>query len=83
MNSYMERCIHLKACRRVQAIGAKNGHQFARHCDENCTAYVDGEAIRSEWERSLNWAAKVGHEGYGHVEGPGKELYDLLSGGRR
>lgn len=43
----------------------------------------DGEAIRSEWERSLNWAAKVGHEGYGHVEGPGKELYDLLSGGRR
>lgn len=45
MEGYMERCIHLKACRRVQAIGAKNGHQFARHCDKNCTAYVDEKEL--------------------------------------
>ena len=64
MNSYMERCIHLKACRRVQAIGAKRGHQFARHCDENCTAYVDVEAVRDEWHESLDlWRGWITNEG--------------------
>lgn len=39
---FMEDCIHLKACRRIQKIGKGNGHSFARKCTEDCSAYVSG-----------------------------------------
>lgn len=38
----MEDCIHLKACRRVQAIGRKHRLQVPRYCDSECTAYQNG-----------------------------------------
>ena len=41
---FMEDCIHLKACRRVQKIGRSRGHTFPRSCTEDCTAYVSGES---------------------------------------
>ncbi len=84
MDSYMERCIHLKACRRVQAIGKKRGHQFARHCDEDCTAYVDVEKIRKEWNEDMYWAIEEGKTGLNYVTYWAEEpLLDLLSGGKR
>lgn len=39
----MEDCIHLKACRRVQAIGRKHRLMVPRYCTEDCTAYVSGD----------------------------------------
>lgn len=38
----MEDCIHLKACRRVQAIGKKHRLLVPRYCTEDCSAYVSG-----------------------------------------
>ena len=35
----MEDCIHLKACRRIQAIGRKHRLIVPRYCTEDCTAY--------------------------------------------
>ena len=43
-NSYMQDCIHLKACRRLQKIGRGKGHSFSRDCDENCSAYISGDS---------------------------------------
>ena len=40
---YMEDCIHLKACRRLQKIGRSKGHTFGRNCTEDCTAYISGD----------------------------------------
>ena len=45
---YMEDCIHLKACRRVQKIGKSKGHIFCRNCNAECSAYLsanDGEYL--------------------------------------
>lgn len=41
MNSYMEDCIHLKACRRLcKKVRAKYfGMQIARGCNSECSAY--------------------------------------------
>ena len=36
---YMEDCIHVKACRRLQKIGKSNGHTFGRICTAECSAY--------------------------------------------
>lgn len=43
MFDYMDDCIHLKACRRIQAIGRKNRLMVPRYCTTDCTAYVSGE----------------------------------------
>ena len=40
----MEDCIHLKACRRIQAIGRKHRLMVPRYCTEDCTAYVRGDS---------------------------------------
>lgn len=39
----MDDCIHLKACRRIQAIGRKNRLMVPRYCTTDCTAYVSRE----------------------------------------
>ena len=41
----MEDCIHLKACRRVQAIGRKHRLIVPRYCTNDCTAYQSGKTI--------------------------------------
>lgn len=38
-----EDCIHLKACRRIQAIGRKHRLLVPRYCTDDCTAYVSGK----------------------------------------
>lgn len=39
---YMENCIHLKACRRLQKLARQMRFQLPRYCTEECSAYVDG-----------------------------------------
>lgn len=39
----MEDCIHLKACRRVQAIGKSHRLLVPRYCTEKCSAYISGD----------------------------------------
>ena len=45
MFDYMEDCIHLQACRRVQAIGRKHRLLVPRYCTEDCTAYKSKNEI--------------------------------------
>lgn len=40
----MEDCIHLRACRRVQAIGRKHRLMVPRYCTKECTAYLSRNA---------------------------------------
>lgn len=40
----MEDCIHLRACRRVQAIGKKHRLLVPRYCTPDCTAYISGKS---------------------------------------
>lgn len=40
----MDDCIHLKACRRIQAIGRRYRLRVPRYCDEDCTAYISGDS---------------------------------------
>ena len=42
--SCMEDCIHLHACRRVQAIGKKHRLLVPRYCDENCDCFLSVDA---------------------------------------
>lgn len=37
---FMEDCIHLHACRRVQEVGRRQGHSFSRYCNCDCAAYL-------------------------------------------
>lgn len=57
----MEDCIHLKACRRVQAIGRKHRLIVPRYCTENCTAYRSKDEIIEvakieDVQEAVDWA---------------------------
>ena len=64
--SYMEDCIHLRACRRLQKVGESKGHRFARKCDEECTAYeTDKPMTREQLQDLINRVATyVGGDGW-------------------
>lgn len=53
----MEDCIHLHACRRLQAIAKKrfSGLHIARNCTEDCSAYesFDGFLLSGEREEEV------------------------------
>ena len=38
--SCMDDCIHLHACRRIQAIGRKFRLNVPRYCSEDCSCYL-------------------------------------------
>lgn len=57
----MEDCIHLKACRRVQAIGRKHRLLVPRYCTEDCTAYRSKDEIIEvakikDVQEAVDWA---------------------------
>lgn len=57
----MEDCIHLKACRRVQAIGRKHRLIVPRYCTEDCTAYRSKDEIIEvakieDVQEAVDWA---------------------------
>lgn len=61
---FMEDCIHLRACRRLQKIAKGKGFTFARGCTADCTAYEgdyrdeDKEYTRDDVQRAINGATR-------------------------
>lgn len=56
----MEDCIHLKACRRVQAIGRKHRLMVPRYCTEECSAYRNADEVISNIREKLQFAFDEG-----------------------
>ena len=71
----MEDCIHLKACRRVQAIGKKHRLLVPRYCTEDCTAYVSG---KNGDYITVDEALSYAREGVESIRG-GYDSYDVYS----
>ena len=59
----MEDCIHLKACRRVQAIGRKHRLMVPRYCTEECSAYRNADEVISNIREKLQFAFDEGVHG--------------------
>ena len=76
--SYMDDCIHLHACRRVQAIGKKLRLMCPRYCDENCECYLSSDtetnyvSIDEALEYACNGAYSI-QSGY--------DIYDVYCSG--
>ena len=69
----MEDCIHLKACRRIQAIGRKHRLLVPRYCTEECTAYESGNSIVKvatlrEIDEAVQWAVNEILNGQDYVD---------------
>ena len=70
--SYIDDCIHLKACRRIMKIAKSKGFTFARSCDNECTAYQSESDYQSELGlysysdvmKAINGACEDGRNGY-------------------
>ena len=78
----MEDCIHLKACRRVQAIGRKFRLQVPRYCTEDCTAYKSGDEIvevakLQDVRDAVNWAVVEIKNGQDYVNVKNLEGYKI------
>ncbi len=72
--SYMEDCIHLHACRRVQAIGRKLRLMCPRYCDENCECYLS-EDTATEYV-SIHDAISYARDGIHSIQS-GYDSYDV------
>ena len=77
----MEDCIHLKACRRVQAIGKKHRLLVPRYCTEDCNAYVSGERIKRDVQDDMCGAFLMGKDGYDEFATDASKLIDILRNG--
>ena len=78
----MDDCIHLKACRRVQAIGRKHRLMVPRYCTEECTAYCSMDDVEEYLEDALQWAFRQGQKGNDYLTVTSMDgLHDLLMGG--
>lgn len=69
----MSDCIHLKACRRVQAIGRKHRLLVPRYCTEDCTAYRSKDEIievatLEDVRDAVEWAVNEIKDGMDWVE---------------
>ena len=69
----MEDCIHLQACRRVQAIGRKHRLMVPRYCTADCTAYRSGDdvikvATLKDVQDSVNYAVDAVKDGMDWVD---------------
>ncbi len=68
MNSYMEDCIHLKACRRLcKKVKTKYyGMQIARGCNSECSAYepCSNYYTYEQVEAVMRGACKDGQRGF-------------------
>ena len=71
----MEDCIHLKACRRIQAIGKKHRLLVPRYCTEECTAYISGN---SESYITVDEAVSYARQGADSIKN-GYDSYDVYA----
>lgn len=84
----MEDCIHLKACRRIQAIGRKCRLMVPRYCTKDCTAYQsgnDGEYLTVEQALEVAVSQYDGkydpYDVYAHSDFPRMTIGEILSQG--
>lgn len=83
----MNDCIHLQACRRVQAIGRKHRLLVPRYCTEECTAYRSKDdlvevATLQDVRDAVEWAVNEIKNGQDCVEVKsikGYTLEDILN----
>lgn len=83
----MNDCIHLQACRRVQAIGRKHRLLVPRYCTEECTAYRSKDdlvevATLQDVRDAVEWAVNEIKNGQDWVEVKsikGYALEDILN----
>ena len=75
---YMEDCIHLKACRRLQKLfrGKFYGANVSRNCDEDCTAYVSGNQETSYI--TIDEALSYARNGISSIQS-GYDSYDVYA----
>ena len=77
----MDDCIHLKACRRVQAIGRSHRLMVPRYCTEDCSAYTKIDDIDETIKDAIEWAFRRGQDGDDYIEINSMDgLHDLLLG---
>lgn len=71
---YMNDCIHLKACRRLQAIAKKEKKEISRYCTSECSAYVSGN---TENYITVDEAINYAREGASSIESgySGSDVY--------
>ena len=74
----MDDCIHLKACRRVQAIGRKLRLNVPRYCTEDCTAYQSRD-VNTNYI-SIDAAINYARNGVSSIRG-GYGMYDVYCNG--
>lgn len=80
----MNDCIHLKACRRVQAIGRTHRLSVPRYCTEDCTAYVGMDEVEGTIIDAIQWAFERGRDGNDYLNINSTDgLKDLLLGEAR
>ena len=68
----MNDCIHLQACRRVQAIGRKYRLNVPRYCTQDCTAYRSSEEVINvatidDVQKAVDWAVDEIKDGQDYV----------------
>lgn len=71
----MDDCIHLHACRRVQAIGKKHRLMVPRYCTEDCSCYQskdEGDFI------TVSEAVEYARNGASSIRG-GYDSYDVYA----
>lgn len=78
--NYVDDCIHLKACRRVQAIGRAHRLMVPRYCDYECNAYVGVKEIEKEIEKDIEWAFEQGKGGMDYIKADTGKVLDWLRG---
>lgn len=81
----MEDCIHLKACRRVQAIGRKHRLLVPRYCTEECTAYKSANtgsfiSVDEAWRIAVNQydGGSDAYDVYAHCDFPSMTIGEIL-----
>lgn len=81
----MEDCIHLKACRRIQAIGRKHRLMVPRYCDKDCTAYQSGNdggylTVEQAWEIAVSQydGKHDPYDVYAHSDFPSMTIKEIL-----
>ena len=77
----MDDCVHLKACRRIQAIGRKNRLLVPRYCTEECSAYRSINDIVKEVDEAIEWAFDAGRDGNDWIRWDKSKFTEWLIGG--
>ena len=70
----MDDCIHLHACRRIQAIGRKYRLRVPRYCTEDCDCYLSNDSETNYV--SIDEALSFARNGVSSIQS-GYDSYDV------